>query len=507
MTASPLPPSAFNRQDADAPLVGSVTSGPMTSGIARFQTSASPAPAVAALMEYLHQICPAGGRFSRVTFNTLASCLIRMVRDQNFPGLVLINAPKEDPLWGLTIGLEHRQTMRVIPVMNEPAASGDDGDEDHAPFTGLSPLNNPFGDLAGEPGPLTSNTRLLLILTNRLCTCLYWSGGEEDLGEDTLCEGGWSFHPADCRAFAEQLTRCCGDRSEALLQLIHDTPIDRRYDERLSLMLTSLIQRLENRNQTLSLTLERERQLQKKLVESERLAAIGHLCTAIAHEIRNPLGLVDLYAGLVQAELEQAEGPVEELRAKLDAQVQQIREATQHLDHILTGLTQYARPVRLEREATCLPVLLDDVCQFVEPSYREKGVLLKTLEYDADQLEIYTVMADGGKLRQALLNLLKNALEATPAGKSVTAVCGSRGPDDPWVYLKIIDEGAGIAPEVLPKLFTPYFTTKGSAGTGLGLAEVKKIAQAHQGKVEILRSQVGRGATFALALPKQSISS
>jgi signal transduction histidine kinase len=453
------------------------------------------------LEDYLQQICPAGGHYSRATFNTLASCLLRMVRDQNFPGLLLLHAPKEESIWSLTLGLEHRHTLKLFALFAHEKASEAvfPPDSSHTP----SPVKK----------HLDPDTRMLIILTNRLCGCLYWHPTDRGMspatmsGEDTMCEGGWTFHPSDSKAFAEIIAKHLSETHPELPELVKETPIDRRYDERLSLLLTGLIQRLENRNLTLRQMLERERTLQKKLVEHERLAAIGHLCTAIAHEIRNPLGLVDLYAGLIEAQLDSLPPEVSEqtssvsLKEKLLEPLSQIRHASHHMETILTGLTQYARPVTLAKEATCLPVLLEQLAQFMRPQFEQKGVSLKTLQYPSELLTTLTVQADGAKIQQALINLLKNALEATPTGKEVLLHCGTRGQDDPWVYIKVTDHGHGIPADVLPKLFTPYFTTKGSAGTGLGLAEVRKLMQAHQGKAEVLQTSP-QGTTFALALPK-----
>ncbi|MFM7469284.1 MAG: sensor histidine kinase [Vampirovibrionales bacterium] len=451
-----------------------------------------------AMQDYLQQICPAGGHYSRGTFNTLASCLLRMVRDQNFPGLLILHAPQDESIWSLTLGLEHRHTLKLVPLLA------------HDETTSEAPMVE-TQDHAEAHVALDPQTRMLIILTNRLCGCLYWRTTERLVtpapmsGEDVMCEGGWTFHPADSKAFAEIIAKHLHGTHPDLYGLVKETPIDRRYDERLSLLLTGLIQRLENRNLTLRQMLERERTLQKRLVEQERLAAIGHLCTAIAHEIRNPLGLVDLYAGLMEAQLEQSVQPHDTLEAslkeKLLEQVGQIRHATQHLDTILTGLTHYARPVTLAKEATCLPVLLEQLAQFMRPQFEQKGITLKTLHYASELLTVLTVPADGAKIQQALINLLKNALEATPQGKEVLLHCATRGSEDPWVYIKVTDQGHGIPAEVLPKLFTPYFTTKGSAGTGLGLAEVRKLMQAHQGKAEVLQTSP-QGTTFALALPK-----
>jgi signal transduction histidine kinase len=109
-------------------------------------------------------------------------------------------------------------------------------------------------------------------------------------------------------------------------------------------------------------------------------------------------------------------------------------------------------------------------------------------------------LADADKIRQALINLLKNALEASPADSTVRVSIVHRN-GDPQLYIKVSDEGQGVNPANIQKLFTPYFSTKGS-GTGLGLAHSRKILQAHGGNVELLSSEPDKGSTFALVLPR-----
>jgi signal transduction histidine kinase len=130
-------------------------------------------------------------------------------------------------------------------------------------------------------------------------------------------------------------------------------------------------------------------------------------------------------------------------------------------------------------------VILTVEMQFSKDSLDEKGLL---------------VSLDAGRMRQALINLLKNALEATAEGKKVTVSLASRK-DDTHLYIKVKDEGVGIAEDKVEKLFTPYFSTK-ATGTGLGLAYIRKIMQAHEGTAKLLWSELGKGTTMALLLPR-----
>ena len=106
---------------------------------------------------------------------------------------------------------------------------------------------------------------------------------------------------------------------------------------------------------------------------------------------------------------------------------------------------------------------------------------------------------DADRIRQALINLIKNALEASPQDSTVTVTVAKRE-NDRHIYIKVRDEGTGVDDKIQQKLFTPYFSTKGN-GTGLGLAHSRKILQAHGGSVELLSTKAAEGSTFALILP------
>lgn len=372
---------------------------------------------------------------------------------------------------------------------------------------------------------ISPSTGFLIVLTDRFCASLYWSCETEETFR--MYEGGWTYNPADVRTIATHLISHVGD--ERLSQLLEETQIDRRYDEKLNTMLTSLVNGLENRNRELTVALEKVNDLNRKMVEAERLAAIGQLCSVIAHEIRNPLGLIDLYAKLIEEQLKQAGfrpldadpaiPPAEstlniapEKQELLMKNLSFIRQATGSLETILTELTDYSRPLQLQREPVDICAMVSDICDFYEPFYQEKKVSLTFAVMVADPNALPLLLEiDAGRIRQALINLLKNALEASPAETQVRVVVASRK-SDRYVYIKVADQGKGVDVNVAKKLFTPYFSTKGN-GTGLGLAHSRKILQAHGGNVELLSSQntggtagsgkqETEGATFALILPR-----
>jgi len=413
-------------------------------------------------------LCASPGLYSKETFLTLYGCITRLVRDYHLSGIVLTCTLDDSEFETMTHALDD------IPKL---------------PLYRLSATQDKVG--------------FLLMLTDRLCAGLFWSGASQDAFK--MFEGGWTFHPGDTRTMATQLLNRMKDAGldvEDKLKLLEEVGIDRRYDDKLNILTISLVRGLEHRNRELVLALDQVQTLNKRNVDTERLAAIGQLSSAIAHEIRNPLGLIDLYAKLTEDRLAKVAESLGEQKEPLLKNLSLIRQATNSLEGILSELTQYSRPLRLALQPTDIFQLVSDVCEFYQPSYAQKEVLLTVVPPDT---EIEPIKADGERIRQALINLLKNALEATKPGKRVTVSVAYSVPGvhsvHPPLHVTVRDEGTGVSPDNMAKLFTPYFSTKGNEGTGLGLAHSRKILQAHGGSVELLRSVPNEGSTFALILP------
>jgi signal transduction histidine kinase len=413
----------------------------------------------------------ARGLYSKDTFLSLTGCITRILRDHPMQGLVITRTLGDAAFDTLTLVLNNRAGVHLYSLDTPPV-----GDSEH---WNVSALPDTMG--------------VLMVLTNRFCATLYWSSAPNDVFR--MYEGGWTFHPADSRQMALQLAKHIG--AQSLSDIIEATDIDRRYDDKLNLLLTSLVNGLENRNRELTLALAQVNDLNRKMVDTERLAAIGQLCSVIAHEIRNPLGLIDLYAKLVETQVGKLEITDEPAKEKLEQNLSLIRQSTVHLEDILSELTQYSRPLELKSEPTDIIALVEDIHRFYQPYYEEKGVQLALSESKMDT-RCYRI--DPGKIRQALINLLKNALEVSKTDSVVTLSIASRQ-NEPSVYIKVSDQGGGIDEKIMPKLFTPYFSTKGN-GTGLGLAHTRKIMQAHGGTAMVLGTSP-QGSTFALVLPKQ----
>src|SRR6266436_1598367 len=226
--------------------------------------------------------------------------------------------------------------------------------------------------------------------------------------------------------------------------------------------------------------------LQKQMQLRENLAALGELSAGIAHEFKNALATISGYAQMIQSEPNAADTP---------ENAGKILDQTRSITHVVTEFLRYARPLEISEEPVALRSLLDRIaCELKELQP------LVQITVDGDFAEI---AGDEGLLRQAFLNLARNAAEAAANHAAMPSVLlrgeTVRSADENFQRLRVLDNGPGIPAEVLPKLFRPFFTTKVN-GTGLGLAVVQKILLQHGGHVEA-QNRVGGGAEFIVTLP------
>ncbi len=219
-----------------------------------------------------------------------------------------------------------------------------------------------------------------------------------------------------------------------------------------------------------SALLARERQLQMML-------------GGIAHEVRNPLGGIELFSGLLAEEIEDG--------SEAMAHVRRIQRELNHLKRLVEEFLDYARERTVEKEPVDLGELLFEIAQLAGPDAAEKDVELSVEAADA------TVQADAHLLRGALLNLVRNAVQASPAGGTVRLGAEVEAGE---VLLRVEDEGEGVPPEHRERIFEPFFTTR-EKGSGLGLALVAKAAEVHAGSVRVGEAE-GGGARFELRLPR-----
>jgi two-component system, NtrC family, sensor histidine kinase HydH len=227
------------------------------------------------------------------------------------------------------------------------------------------------------------------------------------------------------------------------------------------------------------------RRLQDEIRRTEKLAAIGDLAAGVAHEIRNPLSSIKGIASYYKSKFENG--------SKDNEMAGVMIEEVDRLNRVISELIEFARPTRLDLKPADLNELLKHSARLVEQEAASKKVEIQ-LHLTTDSV---TAEVDPDRLTQCFLNIFLNALHAMENGGRVTVSCSTK--DNDRVRIDIKDNGSGISPDDLGKIFDPYFTTK-PKGTGLGLAIVHKIIEAHQGQVSV-RSAIGQGTTFSITLP------
>ncbi len=227
------------------------------------------------------------------------------------------------------------------------------------------------------------------------------------------------------------------------------------------------------------------RRLQEEIRRSEKLVALGGLAAGVAHEIRNPLssikGLAAFFGGKFAAGSED--------KKMADVMVQEV----DRLNRAISELLDFAKPSEVRMKPTPVQPVLAHAIRLVRQDAEKKNIEIR---FSPDP-NLPPVRLDSDRFSQCLLNLFLNAIEAMSGG-GVLSVRSFSGTDH-QVGIEIEDTGGGITPEDLPKIFDPYFTTKPS-GTGLGLAVVHKIIEAHHGSIRV-RSTPGEFSRFSLFLP------
>jgi PAS domain S-box-containing protein len=222
----------------------------------------------------------------------------------------------------------------------------------------------------------------------------------------------------------------------------------------------------------------------RALREAENLAAIGRALSSVAHDMKIPLVAIGGFSRLVQGHLSEDSPDREKLEIILNE--------TERLEKMVRDMLDFSRPLALEKRRINLDAAVKESLQIVESIAREKGV---SFSYE-DLKDFQEIVLDPARFKQALINVLMNAVQASPEGERVVVRTRKKGA---FVLIDVSDRGPGIPPEKRKEIFYPFMTTK-KGGTGLGLPIIKKIVEAHEGKVEILED-TGVGTTFRLSFP------
>lgn len=235
--------------------------------------------------------------------------------------------------------------------------------------------------------------------------------------------------------------------------------------------------------------LKSKRELEEKLNQSERAAVIGRLTQSVAHEIRNPLNVINL--SIDHASNRYA--PEDEARRGQFLRIlSSIKDEIARLKHLVNDLLNYGRPAQLAVGTVDVRKLVCDTMSLVRAQADDQGVTIIVEEPNLPA----EVIGDRERLKSCLSNIAINALQAMPnGGRLITRVEQTNG----MIEINVTDTGIGISEESLGKVFEPYFSTK-QAGFGLGLAVTRKIVEEHKGTIEVA-SQINQGTTFTVRLP------
>lgn len=226
----------------------------------------------------------------------------------------------------------------------------------------------------------------------------------------------------------------------------------------------------------------------KELARRERLAGLGEMAAGVAHEIRNPLGGIGLYASLLERDLENMPDQLDITR--------RIGDGVRNLESIVGDILAFAGGAEPNRQPARLADLMDRAL-----TQCARQVEAQNAEVDVDlRLTQIELSCDAGQIERALVNLISNALDAAGKGGRIWIRSGETGLNDNRAAIVIEDNGPGIEQDKLHRVFDPFFTTKDN-GTGLGLAIVHRIAEAHGGLVAAGHRK-GGGAAFVMFLPR-----
>jgi len=225
----------------------------------------------------------------------------------------------------------------------------------------------------------------------------------------------------------------------------------------------------------------------RQIMQSEKLASLGRLAAGIAHEIRNPLGVI---SGSAETLLKQDDPETRREMARY------IMEETERINSMISNFLHFARPKEPELQRCNLVDLLSSMLQLITPEARSRNVeIVKKIPH-----EPLVARIDREQIRQALMNIILNALEAMPQGGVCRVALTKNGRDR--VMIRLSDTGPGISKEVVSRVFDPFFTTK-DRGTGLGLSIAHTIVEKHGGTISV-RTRAGKGTTFSVNLPYEA---
>ena len=225
--------------------------------------------------------------------------------------------------------------------------------------------------------------------------------------------------------------------------------------------------------------------IDRQLKTADRLSAISRLTGGVAHEVKNPLNAMLMHVELAKMKLSHGD-------YDLQPQMDVISSEILRLDRVVKTFLDFTRPVALNLVEAPLGSIVAEIADLARPQAEAAGIEL-LVQRDAEQV---SVTVDADLLKQALLNIVVNAIEAMPEGGQLKIESGVKGDQ---ASIRITDSGPGIPPEVRDNIYNLYFTTK-PQGSGIGLAMTFRIVQLHDGRIDFT-SEPGKGTSFTIELP------
>jgi len=276
-----------------------------------------------------------------------------------------------------------------------------------------------------------------------------------------------------------------------LVNKVKELKTEKEKSDELNAKLEDNMAKLEEAQQEVArqrdLLQEEVKQKTEDLLKVERLSAIGQLSARIAHDLRNPLTVIQNSSRILKARLDG------ELDIKAQQQWERLDRAIYRMTHQLEDVMDYVRMPQLKKKDYSLSLIFQDVMERVE--------VPPTITIHPP-LNDHMVFCDPEKMEIVFVNLFVNAIQAIGDKKGDITVEIADESSDENVVIKVIDTGAGIQEEIMGKIFDPLFTTK-QVGTGLGLSSCKSIVDQHGGTISA-SSKGGRGTTFTIKIPKKS---
>ncbi len=349
-----------------------------------------------------------------------------------------------------------------------------------------------------EDGVLVANSEGEIIYLNNAVTQLFGYDEVELMGksvESLLPDLDWDFLRAMDREGSQGLVRREFDLSYPKPRFIrlYAAPLDGHAESSTGMALI-LHDATEVREQTYD------------VIESERIQALTLLAASVAHELGNPLNALSIHLQLIERELRKLQpssglvkldeyqiNEISDISAKLEKYVNVAKGEVGRLDYIVTQFLQAIRPARPNSKKNSLNDIVEETIELLRPEFNNRGQSLKLDLVEDLPLAFFDI----GQIKQSLINLMKNSMQAMSTGGELMIKTGEAG-DGIWVSLT--DTGCGIPQEQIKQIFEPYYTTK-EKGSGLGLMIVQRIVRDHDGRLE-LTSHGSKGATFRIWLPK-----